>query len=54
MYALRGGDAFTLEVTATRETLIEAPVHTNHMWLAPGQPCSTSFHPLRLDELLAG
>ena len=134
MYAFRGGDAFTLEVTATRETLIEAPVHTNHaldagiaevsepasdrslsrhdrartlldrdrpqtvqdamriladhgadgqdicvhpdpaegdegsaiqfgmvcdveagvMWLAPGQPCSTSFHPLRLDELLAG
>ena len=134
MYAFRGGDAFTLEVTATRESLIETPVHTNHaldaavaqvaeppsdrslsrhdractllegddpltvedamriladhgadgqdicvhpdpaegdegsaiqfgmvcdveagvMWLAPGQPCSTPFHPLRLDDLLAG
>src|SRR6478735_1138359 len=30
MYAFRGGDAFTLEVTATRESLIETPVHTNH------------------------
>jgi hypothetical protein len=132
MYAFRGGDAFTLEVTATREALIERPVHTNHaldaavaevaeaptegsrsrfaracalldgaaptsasdvmriladhgaegqdicvhpdpgagdegsaiqfgmvcdveagvMWLAPGQPCSTPFQELRLDELL--
>jgi isopenicillin-N N-acyltransferase-like protein len=30
MYAFRGGDAFTLEVTATREGLIEPAVHTNH------------------------
>ncbi len=30
MYAFRGGDGFILEVTATREALIEAPVHTNH------------------------
>jgi len=29
-------------------------VEAGVMWLAPGQPCSTSFHPLRLDELLAG
>ena len=30
MYAFRGGDAFTLEVTATREGLIEPAAHTNH------------------------
>lgn len=30
MYAFRGGDGFILEVTATREALIEAPAHTNH------------------------
>ena len=30
MYAFRGGDAFTLEVTATRHGLVEAAVHTNH------------------------
>ena len=30
MYAFRGGDAFTLEVTATREGLIEPRAHTNH------------------------
>lgn len=29
-YAFRGGDAFTLEVTATRHGLVEAAVHTNH------------------------
>lgn len=134
MYAFRGGDGFILEVTATREALIEAPAHTNHaldadvaevgeapspgslsrldrvralldddpprtaqdamrlladhgaqgqdicvhpdpadgeeapaiqfgmvcdveagvMWLAPGQPCSTPFQELPLDELLSG
>ena len=132
MYAFRGGDSFTLEVTATRHALIESTAHTNHalddsvaeaaepasagslsrlaragalldserpqtardamailadhgaegqdicvhpdpaagdegsaiqfgmvcdveagvMWLAPGQPCSTPFQELRLDELL--
>jgi len=132
MYAFRGGDSFTLEVTATREALVEGPVHTNHaldsvvaqaaeapsvgslsrferaaslldghpprraqdvmlmlgdheargqdicvhpdpaegdegsaiqfamvcdveagvMWLAPGQPCSTSFQEFRLADLL--
>ena len=30
MYAFRGGDAFTLEVTATRHGLVETAVHTNH------------------------
>ena len=30
MYAFRGGDAFTLEVTATRDALVECPAHTNH------------------------
>ncbi len=30
MYAFQGGDAFTLEVTATREGLIEPAAHTNH------------------------
>ena len=30
MYAFRGGDAFTLEVTATRGALVETAVHTNH------------------------
>ena len=29
-------------------------VEAGVMWLAPGQPCSTPFHELRLDELLAG
>ncbi len=24
------------------------------MWLAPGQPCARPFHPLLLDDLLAG
>jgi isopenicillin-N N-acyltransferase-like protein len=35
MYAFRGGDAFTLEVTATRHGLVEGDVHTNHA-LDPG------------------
>ncbi len=30
MYAFRGGDSFTLEVTATRDALVEGAVHTNH------------------------
>ena len=30
MYAFRGGDTFTLEVTATRDAVIECPAHTNH------------------------
>ena len=30
MYAFRGGDAFTLEVTATRDALVECAAHTNH------------------------
>ena len=29
-YAFAGGDAFMLEVTATREALLEVDVHTNH------------------------
>jgi hypothetical protein len=29
-------------------------VEAGVMWLAPGQPCGTSFQALRLDELLAG
>jgi hypothetical protein len=132
MYAFPGGDAFTLEVTATRHGLVEWQTHTNHaldasvaevsepasdgslsrfarasalvdepgaetvhdamrllsdhgaegqhicvhpdpsdaeegsaiqfgmvcdveagvMWLAPGQPCCTPFHELRLADLL--
>jgi isopenicillin-N N-acyltransferase-like protein len=132
MYAFRGGDAFTLEVTATRDAVVECPAHTNHaldsavaetaespsegsrsrlarahalleneppataedavrilsdhgaegqdicvhpdpglgeeasaiqfgmvcdveagvMWIAPGQPCSTPFHEVRLADLL--
>jgi len=53
MYAFRGGDAFTLEVTATRHGLIEVPAHTNHALaadvaqvVAPASPNSMS----RLDR----
>ncbi len=30
MYAFRGGDAFTLEVTATRDAVVECWAHANH------------------------
>ena len=33
-YAFRGGDAFMLEVTATRDALVDGPAHANHA-LAP-------------------
>ena len=29
-YAFRGGDAFLLEVTATRDGLVDGPAHANH------------------------